>query len=350
MEFADLVKKWEAISGTHKKKYEEAKEKLSSHEVTIKQIEQLENRISEIEKYLREKRRDILKSGDLDENLVNLKQQWYGLHKNRGDLLEEQCKQLSDLSVGALKASLKRGEGVESLEQALKKVLEGTKIRKGKMEALCTKVANGAESVLEWTKFLDELEELADFIVDEDLPEALPSTPMLFAAGFNSSDIAKIAEKLAPEDWINLFLVELGDIPEFEYRAREGEYIGFSDASAGQQATVLMYVLLNQEGPPLVIDQPEDDLDNEMISEIARLIWDSKKKRQLIFASHNANIVVNGDAELVACCRYKIVGDQSKGEVEKQGAIDVPEICDEITKIMEGGEDAFKLRKEKYGF
>jgi len=350
MEFADLVKKWEVINQTHKKKYEEAKKKSSSHEVTIRQIKQLEDRISEINKYLREKRQDVLKSGDPDENFVNLKQQWWRLHKNRGDLLEEQCKQLSDLSVGALKASLKRGEGVESLEQALKNVLAGTKIRKGKIEALCTKIANGAESVVEWTKFLDELEELADFIVDEDLPEALPSTPMLLGAGFNSSDIAKIAEKLAPEDWINLFLVELGDIPEFEYRAREGEYIDFSDASAGQQATALMYVLLNQEGPPLVIDQPEDDLDNEMVSEIARLIWDSKKKRQLIFASHNANIVVNGDAELVACCRYKIVGDQSKGEVEKQGAIDVPEICDEITKIMEGGEDAFKLRKEKYGF
>ena len=350
VEFADLVKKWEVINETHKKKYEEAKEKSSSHEVTIKQIKQLEDRVSGISKYLREKRQDILKSGDPDENFVDLKQQWCGFHKNRGDLLEEQCKQLSNLSIGALKASLKRGKGVKSLEQALKNILVGTKIRKEKIEALCAKVANSAESVLEWTNFLDELEELADFIIDEDLPESLPSTPMLLEAGFNSSDIVKIAEKLAPEDWINLFLVELGDIPEFEYRAREGEYIDFSDASAGQQATALMYVLLNQEGPPLVIDQPEDDLDNEMVSEIARLIWDSKKKRQLIFASHNANIVVNGDAELVACCRYKIAGDQSKGEVEKQGAIDVPEIRDEITKIMEGGEDAFKLRKEKYGF
>jgi len=350
VEFAELAKKWEVINETHKKKYEEAKEKSSSHEVIIKQIKQLEDRISEINKYSREKRQDILKSGDPDESFVNLKQQWCGLHKDRGDLLEEQCKQLNDLSIGALKASLKRGEGIESLGQALKNILAGTKIRKDKIEALCIKVANSAESVLEWTKFLDELEELADFIVDEDLPEALPSTPMLLGTEFNSSDIAKIAEKLAPEDWINLFLVELGDIPKFEYRAREGEYIDFSDASAGQQATSLMYVLLNQEGPPLVIDQPEDDLDNEMISEIARLIWDSKKKRQLIFASHNANIVVNGDAELVACCRYKIAGDQSKGDVEKQGAIDVPEICDEITKIMEGGKEAFKLRKEKYGF
>ena len=87
-----------------------------------------------------------------------------------------------------------------------------------------------------------------------------------------------------------------------------------------------------------------------MVSDIAALIWQAKKKRQLIFTSHNANIVVNGDAELVACCGYKITGDQSKGEIKKQGAIDIEEIRFEITNVMEGGEEAFKLRKEKYGF
>ncbi len=139
-------------------------------------------------------------------------------------------------------------------------------------------------------------------------------------------------------------------MPLFEYKTREGEYIEFTDASAGQQATALMHVLLNQEGPPLIIDQPEDDLDNKMVSDIATLIWQAKKKRQLIFTSHNANIVVNGDAELVVCCDYKVTGDQSKGEIKKLGAIDIPEIRDEITEVMEGGEEAFKLRKEKYGF
>ncbi len=107
---------------------------------------------------------------------------------------------------------------------------------------------------------------------------------------------------------------------------------------------------MNQEGPPLIIDQPEDDLDNQMVSDIATLIWQAKKKRQLMFTSHNANIVVNGDAELVVCCDYKITADQSKGEIKKLGAIDIEEIRKEITAVMEGGEAAFKLRKEKYGF
>ena len=61
-------------------------------------------------------------------------------------------------------------------------------------------------------------------------------------------------------------------------------------------------------------------------------------------------IVVNGDADLVIVCDYRTAGDQSGGKIKCQGAIDVAEIRKEITTVMEGGRDAFRLRKEKYGF
>ena len=80
------------------------------------------------------------------------------------------------------------------------------------------------------------------------------------------------------------------------------------------------------------------------------LIWEAKQKRQIIFASHNANLVVNGDAELVVHCDYASDGDHSKGEIKHQGAIDVRDIRDVITSVMEGGEKAFTLRRQKYGF
>lgn len=59
---------------------------------------------------------------------------------------------------------------------------------------------------------------------------------------------------------------------------------------------------------------------------------------------------MNGDAELVIQCDYKVRGEQSRGEIKSQGAIDLAEIRSGITRVMEGGEKAFKLRKEKYGF
>jgi type III restriction enzyme len=197
---------------------------------------------------------------------------------------------------------------------------------------------------------LNEFEALAYFDAKNGQSSTPPFTPMLISTGLSPNDIQKIADKLDAKSWIDLFLVELDDLPIFEYRTREGEYIDFTDASAGQQATALIHVLLNQEGPPLIIDQPEEDLDNQMVSEIAELICKAKKNRQLLFTSHNANIVVNGDAELIICCDYKVTGDQSKGEIKREGAIDITDIRTEITRVMEGGEKAFRLRKEKYGF
>jgi len=79
-------------------------------------------------------------------------------------------------------------------------------------------------------------------------------------------------------------------------------------------------------------------------------LWSAKRNRQLVFASHNANLVVNSDAELLICCDYANKNDQSKGRIKYEGAIDKAEIRDEITSVMEGGEKAFTLRKEKYGF
>jgi len=107
--------------------------------------------------------------------------------------------------------------------------------------------------------------------------------------------------------------------------------------------------LLSDEGPPLLIDQPEEDLDNEQIRAIADRIAAAKHNRQLVFVSHNANIVVNGDAELVVRFDYA-TEDRTKGIIERTGSIDFAPIKDIITAVMEGGREAFELRRQKYGF
>ena len=73
----------------------------------------------------------------------------------------------------------------------------------------------------------------------------------------------------------------------------------FERASPGQQASALLTLLLNQEAGTLIIDQPEDDLDNRVIMVIVKLLQTTKRRRQLIFATHNPNFVVNGDADKV---------------------------------------------------
>ncbi|HEX9917231.1 MAG TPA: AAA family ATPase [candidate division Zixibacteria bacterium] len=346
----DLIDSWKGALNQHKRQYESAKQKSTSQESTLKQIQIIEDRVKEIRRSLTERKQAMLKTGDPDTKFNVLKEEWFNAHKEKADLFQAQSEKLNELSDDNLKATLGRGKGTVNLENVLKEIISGSNVRKEKIESLCQRIKEATDPIQQWNQILAEFEAIAHFDPTKTPAATLPATPILSSIGFSANDLRKIAEKINSENWIDLFLVQLDDLPLFEYRTREGEYIEFTDASAGQQATSLMRVLLNQEGPPLIIDQPEDDLDNRMVSDIATLIWKSKKTRQLIFTSHNANIVVNGDAELVVCCGYKVTGDQSKGEIKNQGAIDIEEIREEIIEVMEGGEAAFKLRKEKFGF
>lgn len=124
--------------------------------------------------------------------------------------------------------------------------------------------------------------------------------------------------------------------------------ISKSTLSDGQRNTAALVLLLSQaETGPLIIDQPEEELDSEFIySELLPLIRDKKEKRQLIFATHNANLPVNGDSELV----YAFEARENKGKCLAQGGTDRKKVADAILKIMEGSADAFRRRKNKYHF
>jgi len=208
-------------------------------------------------------------------------------------------------------------------------------------------IAGTADPLEAWEQAMDEFESV---ILTIDDPGSGPSVLKTALKRFKTDDVEKMAALLSPDTILDLKLLPMDDHPAFEYQTKQGEYIPFEHASAGQQATALVRVLLNQTGPPLIIDQPEEDLDSQVILEIVDQIWNAKQHRQLIFTSHNANLVVNGDAEQVVCCDYRAAGDQSGAKIKATGAIDIPTIRQEITNVMEGGEKAFRLRKEKYGF
>lgn len=120
-----------------------------------------------------------------------------------------------------------------------------------------------------------------------------------------------------------------------------------SKLSAGQQCTAIFHMLLRDNPDPLLMDQPEDNLDNAFIAErIVAELRDAKTSRQFLFATHNANIPVFGDAEWIGV----FTAEEKRGSLtlEAQGSIDVPAIRDQVAKILEGGRAAFIQRKEKY--
>ena len=341
---------WQSAKEDYQKKYEIAKTKSSAQQTTLDQLTVLENRLKAVRLEISTLTGELESIGQPETQYSELRKSWEQLHRERAQKLESQCQLLTALSDGLIKATLKKCADFENASLKLKTIISGTNIRTAKVESAFEYIVTSNDPINEWSALLSELEQLALMSKDGSQASSMPSTPVLNKIGFSQSDTQKISSKLTIDSWLDLSLVVLDDQPKFEYRAREADYIPFADASAGQQATALLWALLSQQGPPLVIDQPEDDLDNQVISKVVEHIWKAKPKRQLIFSSHNANLVVNGDAELVICCDYRIAGDQSTGFVKTQGAIDVTDVRDEITKVMEGGKEAFKLRKNKYGF
>lgn len=131
------------------------------------------------------------------------------------------------------------------------------------------------------------------------------------------------------------------------------EWRKLDQLSTGQKATALLYLLLLDSQGPLVLDQPEDNLDNRFISEgVVPKIRSEKRRRQFIFSTHNANIPVLGDAELIIAMRA--VGEAGDGHAEvppeQMGAIDKETVARLVEEILEGGREAFQTRRLKYGF
>lgn len=113
-----------------------------------------------------------------------------------------------------------------------------------------------------------------------------------------------------------------------------------SQGSAGQKAATVLSFLLSYGNEPLILDQPEDDLDNGLISSlIVSKLQENKSRRQVIVVTHNPNIVVNGDSEYV-------VALQDKGSIEVAAAGGLQELAvrREVCEIMEGGKQALEQR------
>lgn len=116
--------------------------------------------------------------------------------------------------------------------------------------------------------------------------------------------------------------------------------------STGQQCTAILHLLLLDNPDPLIIDQPEDNLDNAFIAEhIVNELRASKTKRQYIFATHNANIPVFGDAEWIGVLQE----EDGRSKLLASGSIDASAVKELAASILEGGREAFTRRREKYG-
>lgn len=170
---------------------------------------------------------------------------------------------------------------------------------------------------------------------------------------FSRGEAAELLTTLraTPAELFTLETITRDERPEITLAVRNADKVTavrFESLSLGQKASILLGVLLfSDRTQPLVIDQPEDHLDSAFIySAVVQTLREVKERRQVIVATHNANIAVLGDAELIIPLRSW----QGRGAVVDRGSVDNSASRDRACRILEGGRAAYRRRGEMYGF
>ena len=179
--------------------------------------------------------------------------------------------------------------------------------------------------------------ELVDFVRQDDSEGLQKQTSV------NQSQAEKVIRALADlEVLLQIETVDLIDLPRIELFDGDAWKDSLS-LSTGQKCTTILPILLLESENPLLVDQPEDNLDNRFIYDtVVNAIHRVKPNRQIVLITHNPNIPVLGDAAGV----FVLTSDGAKGRILNQGNVD--DCRSEIINLLEGGEEAFAQRQERY--
>ena len=271
-------------------------------------------------------------------------------HKLRNDLIERRRKFINDV-IGSnkyVRMSLVSYGDVSSIEDDVRELLL---IGNSFSSALLDSNDNAGllSSLKNWQKnqTQENLPQLVAKIKEKIL--SLASGDTTYIDEFDKRFVSKLKghnnDKPSLFDHLDTWFPE--DLLNVEYSTgNSSSYKNITEGSHGEKSAAILAFLLSHGDQPLIIDQPEDDLDNALITDlIVNQIHHNKRKRQLIIATHNANIVVNGEAELVVALKFA----RGQVRIDKQGDLGDKDVKSSICTIMEGGKDAFKKRYECIG-
>ncbi len=250
------------------------------------------------------------------------------LEDARSSLFEER-KQIVDRLNNALgprlKFNLERGGQSKGYALALVNMLRGSRLRGGELAASIAQNVSPRE-LAEFAEDFD-FRGLSDAI---DIPEDRAAKCL---TALRENDVVADLIALNVEDSVDFYLLD------------ESEYKSVDHLSMGQRCTVVLPIIFERKEKVLIVDQPEDHIDNAFISDtLIKSISDRSGKGQIILATHNANIPVLGEADRV----FQLSSDGKRGFVKASGGLESPEIVKGITSVMEGGKEAFAKRAAFY--
>lgn len=326
--------RWDERKQAAETTYQGLLRELQKSKIDGEEFIRLRRQIEEL-RPLREKKETLTR--DLtayQANRRNLLDEWFNLQSAEYRALEKAAKRVSRKLAGRVRAMVTMGGNREPLERLLRDEIGGN------LAALLDRLKS--RDSLSLLDFAQRCREGKDSLVSNySLPPAA-------------------AERLAqttPDIFMKLEELELPATTKVELNtSAEGEpetWQTIEALSTGQKATAVLLLLLLESEAPLVVDQPEDDLDNRFITEgVVPTMKDEKRKRQFVFSTHNANIPVLGDAELIIGLSTGIQNEAVQGRANERhmGSIDMQPVREMVEEILEGGKTAFEMRRQKYGF
>ncbi len=328
---AAVREQWEARRAARQSEFDQALRQLQADapdtdpeqyldvERRIEQLEPLHQRIKQLEARAEEARRGR------DALLVDLRNVRADKHRRRVDAAD----QLSSATARNVKVEV-------HYQRDRDKVLE-------RLQALKTKARGDA---------LTRMVEHAEFSPAEFARKVRERT-LTGAYDLTESQASLLERTLDNEALLDLEPLELRDEttialdvgPPSEPAFRELERL-----SPGQKSTAILLLILQSSREPLLVDQPEDDLDNRFIyDDVVQRLRAAKRHRQVVVATHNANIPVLGDAEQIIVLEAR-ADPRPQGFPAAQGTVDDVIVREQAEQILEGGEEAFQLRRQKYGW
>lgn len=356
-EYADTLfeifardEQWQSIQESHKKNDEiflETCSKLGLSPDSINQMSSIHEDIKLLDKQLEE----------LDKNI--------SFNTSKLEKFEDEKKSLETLWHEEFKT---RNQAIEEINNSVKlsdnKVFIKVELSEQNDKKNFLHQWNSFITIDGRTKLFKNSADLANLIFDSFSAQSEIKSPWLFLYKLvdeehNSLDlefdeeVKKLLLEYIKENmdkWHDLVTSRVADLVDIELFRTDGTSAGKisnGNLSDGQRNTIALALLLAEKKSVLIIDQPEDELDSRFIyNELVPMIRKMKSSRQLIFSTHNPNLPVNGDAELV----YALQAENGKGQHLASGGLDNKHVTDAILSIMEGSEEAFRKRREKYNF
>ncbi len=328
-----LVGKLKIIHQEQQSEFVKLKQKFDKHKEYINKYNQLSKKVEEksiLQKEIAElegKRQKVRTQRTLLVNQLNeKKKELFALRKN---IIDELNKELA----GSVKITLTFGGITEEYENHLRNALRGSNLRYNAIiPYIVENLTPDKFASTIHNKDFETLKKIAQ--VDEERSKAI------IEAIYESEEIYAI-ESLYSEDLPEFFLKV--DAKGNTEKKQKENYKKSDELSTGQRCTTVLPIVFAVSDNPLLIDQPEDNLDNKYISEtIHKIIREQKKKRQLIFITHNPNIPVLSDAEHNVFLNY----DDKKSKIDVSGEIET--VKSNILNLLEGGKEAFETRRVLY--